>query len=62
MIDPKPHVSYMDPGSHQMNARSWEILVLNILKLGILRTAGTIPQLEINLTVRNRTIILLYKQ
>ena len=48
--------------THQINARSWGYVVLNILKTGILKTAVMIPQLEINLIDSNKTIILLIMQ
>ena len=39
----------MDPGINHMNARSWETLVLSILKVGLLRITGMVPKTEINL-------------
>ena len=55
-------VSYMSLGIHQMNARSWETFVISILKSFLLRTAVTIPQLEINLADRKIKIVFLIMQ
>ena len=52
----------MAPDVHQMNSRSWETLVLNMLKADLLRTAGKIPYQEINLTGTKRIMILLIVQ
>ena len=57
-----PHVSYMSPGIHHKNARSWETLVLITLKVGLLSTVGKIPQTKINLTVSKKIILLLIVQ
>ena len=59
MIYPNPHVSYMFPGIHKMNAWSREILVLSILKIGLLRTVETTLNKEISLKYSKRTLILL---
>ena len=49
----------MAPVINQINTRSWETLVLSTLKLGILTTVGTNPQIEINLPGSNIIILLL---
>ena len=61
-VDRNILVSSMYPGIHQTNAGSWGTLVLIILKSGLLRTTGIIPQLEINLTGSKRTMLLLIMQ
>ena len=43
-----PYVSSMDPGIYQMNARSWETLVIITLKVGLLNTSGMILQTNKN--------------
>ena len=58
-VSTNPPVSYMSMGIHQMNARSWKTLVLSMLKSDLLRTAGTIPYQEINLTESKIIMILL---
>ena len=52
----------MDPVIHQMNARSWETLVLSMLKVDLLSNVSTTMQIEIYLTGRNKTMMLLNKQ
>ena len=59
MVSKKPHVSSMAPGIDQMNERSWENLVLSMLKLGLLNITKTMPQTEINLTGSKIIMILL---
>ena len=39
----------MSPGIRQMNSRSWETLVLSMIKVFLLRTSGAIPQIEIKI-------------
>ena len=47
----------MDLDIHQMNLRSLEALALSILKSGLLRTTGRIPQKLINLTESKKTML-----
>ena len=61
-INPDTLVSTMALVIHQKNAQFWEKLVLSILKVGLLRTADMTSKLEINLTDRKRTILLLIMQ
>ena len=48
-VGTNPHVSSMAPDIHNMNARSWETLVLGMLKVGILRNEDMTPQTKMNL-------------
>ena len=52
-------VSFMTPGIHKINARSWGNLVLSILKTRLRITVGMIPRLDINFTYIMITIVLL---
>ena len=55
----KPTCLIHASGIHQMNERSWEKLVPSMIKVGLLRTAVTIPHQEINLIGINRIMLLL---
>ena len=61
-MGPNLHVSSMASGIHQMNARSWDNLILSMIKSGLLRTTRKISQIEINLTVRKRIVLFLTVQ
>ena len=50
------------PGNSLENSSSWETLVLSILKVGLLRTAGMLLTQKINLTEINRIMLLLTVQ
>ena len=52
-------ISYMAPVINQMNARPWENLVISMLNVDLLRTAGMIPYQERNLAGSNRIMIFL---
>ena len=56
-VSPNPHVSYLAPGIHQMNARSQDTLVLNTVEVGLLKTAGMLKKTEINSTVIKRIVL-----
>ena len=62
MIYTNPHVSSMALVINQMNAKYWGTLVQSILKAGLLRNAGTIPKMEINLTDSKITPLFLITQ
>ena len=62
MIYTNPHVSSMALVINQMNAKYWGTLVQSILKAGLLRTAGTIPKMERNLTDSKITPLFLITQ